>query len=149
MALRATGTRTDRLGGSDDFKCGLKDIFRDAFYIYTYWCTHLCARESAERFTRLRLSRHSTRLSLCFPPIDAYMPRVVLESRLRYACESSSGDFIFGHRQHIRQHSWIYVAPKLYRCRLTNYWPPLTVTLFQKRVTEMKFRDCNSKKNIV
>lgn len=105
-ALRVLG---QIVGGSDDFKCGLKDIFRDAFYIYTHWCTHLCARESAERFTSLRLSRHSMRLSLCFPH-DAYTchtslwnPVYGMRANLRRATLSSTTDNTFGN---IREFMW-------------------------------------------
>lgn len=90
--------------------------------IFTRGCAHLCARESAERFTRLRLSRHSTRLSLSFlhTTIRTYVQRVrtirrsgIPLTKRKQSCIRASS------LTTDRQHSRIYVAPKLRRCHLT------------------------------
>lgn len=82
--------------------------------IFTRRCAHLCARESAERFTRLRLPRHSTRL--LFRPGELLLERTCARrsgipltvcAQLRRATSSSLTTD--------RQRPGIYEAPKLHR----------------------------------
>lgn len=126
-ALRVAGTRTGSSAEATIVSADWKTYFGMRSIFIRTGCTHLCERESAERFTSLRLSWHSIRLSLCFPPMmrtchtslwnPVYGMRAIFVERL----------YLRPHRQHIRQHSWICVAPKLWRCRLIwitdRRWP--------------------------
>lgn len=89
--------------GNDDFKCGLKDIFRDALYIYTRVYAPMCMRERRAIYVSATLSTfHATffvvprgmyvRACVLAPDATLWNPAYGMQ------CETQSCDFIFDHR---------------------------------------------------
>jgi len=113
-AAALKGTATDRPGGSDDFKCGLKDIFREALYIYTRVYASMRTRECRAIYASATVSAFQT-FFVARPAADVRtLPHAALWNSAygmrapatRRAASSSTADW---------QRSRIYVAPKLRR----------------------------------
>jgi len=108
------GTATDRSGGSDDFKCGLKDIFREALYIYTRVYASMRTRECRAIYASATVSAFQTFFVARPAAYARPLPHAALWNSAygmrapatRRAASSSTAD---------RQHWRIYVAPKLRR----------------------------------
>lgn len=89
-------------GGSDDFKCGLKDIFRDdALYLHAGVRTYVYERASSD--LRVCDSLDIPRSFLCGSPGNVracvLAPHAALwNPAYGMQCETQSRDFIFDHR---------------------------------------------------